>query len=323
MDFSGARVYPLSTRKSKIEKDLLADPAAYRPAGPEEADRGIERLIPPVLKGKDLKDLADAWADAVRRGRSVILGMGAHPIKVGLSRLIIDLLERGFLSALAAGGAVAVHDVEMALQGHTSEEVAEGLPEGAFGMAEETGRAYWDAVALAEREGYGLGQAVGRLISEGDFPHRDLSVLAAAYGRDAPATLHVAVGTDIVHMHPGAQPGDAAAALGRAAFRDFQVLCEAVKGLDDGGVYINLGSAVILPEVFLKAVNIARNVDGRPRRIVTANLDMIQHYRPAVNVVQRPAIPDGRGYQITGHHEILFPLLYAMVRDRLPSRGKG
>ncbi len=312
MELSRARTYPLETRLSKLDKDLLVDPAGYSPS-----DRGIEGLIPSILKGKDIKELADAWASAVSRRRAVILGMGAHLIKVGLSRLIIDLMDRGFLNALAAGGAVAIHDVEMAMEGHTSEEVAEGLPEGTFGMAEETGRTYWDAVALADRESYGLGQAVGRLIAEADFPHRHLSVLAAAYERDIPATLHVTVGADIVHMHPGAEPGDGGAALGRASFRDFQVFCESVKGLDDGGVYLNVGSAVVMPEVFLKAVNIARNLEGKPHKIVTANLDMLQHYRPTQNVVQRPTIPDGRGYQITGHHEILFPLLYTMVRDRL------
>jgi len=180
-------------------------------------------------------------------------------------------------------------------------------------MAEETGRAYWDAVALAAHEDYGLGQAVGRLIMESGAPHRRLSVFAAAYGRDVPATLHVAIGADITHMrasHDGA-------ALGLAAFRDFQVFAEVVKGLDDGGVYVNLGSAVALPEVFLKAVNIARNVSGAPRRIITADLDMVRHYRPAQNVVARPTMPDGTGYRLTGLHEILFPLLYAMVRARL------
>ena len=308
MDFSGAKTAPLTTRRSKVQKDLLADPEAYSPPG-----RSLEDLIPSILKGSDIKALADAWAAAVSGGRSVILGMGAHPVKVGLSRLIIDLMNRGFVNALAAGGALAVHDIEMAMQGHTSEEVAEGLPEGAFGMAEETGRAYWDAVALAGREGCGLGQAVGRHIAEGAFPHRDLSLLAAAYARGIPATLHVAIGTDIVHMHPGHD----GAALGLAAFRDFQVFSEAVLGLEGGGVYLNLGSAVIMPEVFLKAVNIARNLGGKPHGIVTANLDMIQHYRPRENVVERPTIPGGRGFQITGHHEILFPLLYTMVRDRL------
>jgi hypothetical protein len=245
--------------------------------------------------------------------------MGAHVIKVGLSRLVIDLMERGLLQAVAATGAVAIHDLEMALHGETSEDVAEGLVTGTFGMAEETGRAYWDSVAVAGRENYGLGQAVGRFISDANPPHRHLSVFAAAYRLGIPATLHVAIGADVAHMR-AAHDG---AALGLAAFRDFQVFSQVVTGLDDGGLFVNLGSAVLLPEVFLKAVNIARNVDGRPHRMVTADLDMIRHYRPGQNVVTRPTMPDGVGYRITGHHEILFPLLYSMVRARLRNRAPG
>jgi deoxyhypusine synthase len=245
-----------------------------------------------------------------------VLGFGAHAVKVGLSRLIIDLLERGWLQGVAGTGAVAIHDLEMAYSGQTSEEVAEGLPAGTFGMAEETGRAYWDAVSLAARVDYGLGQALGRLVVESGAPNRDLSVLAAAYERDIPATLHVAVGADITHMRPSHD----GAALGLAAFRDFQVFSAVVSTLDDGGVYVNLGSAVVLPEVFLKAVNISRNITGKPHGIVTADLDMIRHYRPGQNVVFRPTIPDGIGYRLTGHHEILFPLLYSMVRSRLETQ---
>lgn len=308
LDLSQGKTIPLSTRPSKVAEDLLAEPHVYDPAM-----AGIERLIPSILAGKDLKSLADAWASAVRQGRSVVLGMGAYLIKVGLSRLVIDLLDRGYLQAVAATGAVAIHELEMALHGQTSEDVAEGLRNGTFGMAEETGRAYWEAVALAGREDYGLGQALGRFIMESGAPHSNLSVFAAAYERGVPATVHVAVGADVVHMHPSYD----GAGLGLAAFRDFQVFSEVVKGLDQGGVYLNVGSAVLLPEVFLKAINISRNIDGRPRQIVTANLDMIQHYRPSQNVILRPTIPDGKGYQITGHHEILFPLLYAMVRARL------
>lgn len=311
LDFSRAVTIPLATRPSKVSKDLLADPDGY-----SAAVAGIEELIPSVLAGQDIKRLADAWASAVTRGRPVVLGMGAHPIKVGLSRLLVDLVSRGYLHGVAANGAAAIHDIEMAFGGQTSEEVADGLQGGSFGMAEETGHLYWDAVALAAREDYGFGQALGRLIAESAAPYRHLSVFAAAYEHDVPATLHVAVGADITHMrasHDGA-------ALGLAAFRDFQVFSEVVRGLDDGGVYVNLGSAVALPEVFLKAVNIARNVSGAPHRIVTADLDMVRHYRPAQNVVARPTIPDGTGYRLTGHHEILFPLLYAMVRARLERR---
>ena len=308
LDLSGATTIPLATRPSKVSKDLLAEPDTYTPA-----IAGIEQLIPSVLAGRDIKRLADAWADAVRRGRAVVLGIGAHAVKVGLSRLIIDLLNRGYLQGLAGTGAVAIHDLEMAFNGQTSEDVAEGLQTGAFGMADETGRAYWDAVSLAARSDYGLGQALGRLISESGAPHHSLSVYAAAYERDIPATLHVAIGADITHMRASSD----GAALGLAAFRDFQVFSALIKGLDDGGLYVNLGSAVALPEVFLKAVNIARNVSGKPHRIVTADLDMIRHYRPGQNVVARPTMPDGTGYRITGHHEIMFPLLYTMVRSRL------
>ena len=308
LDFSGATTRPLATRPSKVSKEQFAEPDTYA-----AAMAGIEQLIPSILAGSDIKRLADAWADAVRRGRAVVLGTGAHAVKVGLSRLIIDLLNRGYLQGLAGTGAVAIHDLEMAFSGQTSEDVAEDLQTGAFGMADETGRAYWDAVSLAAQSDYGLGQAVGRLISESGAPHHSLSLYAAAYEREVPATLHVAIGADVTHMRPAAD----GAALGVAAFRDFQVFSALMGGLDDGGLYVNLGSAVALPEVFLKAVNIARNVSGKPHRIVTADLDMIRHYRPEQNVVARPTMPDGTGYRITGHHEIVFPLLYAMVRSRL------
>ncbi|MSO62572.1 MAG: hypothetical protein EXQ50_10845 [Acidobacteria bacterium] len=308
LDLSRARTIPLSTRPSKVAEDLLVKPDVYDPAMGQ-----IEKLFPSILAGRDIRSLADAWASAVRSGRSVVLGMGTYFIKVGLSRLVIDLMERGYLHAVASNGAVAIHELEMALHGETSEDVAEGLLTGNFGMAEEMGRAYWDAVTLAAREDYGFGQALGRFISESGAPHRDLSVLAAAYQNGLPATVHVAMGTDVAHMHPSSD----GAALGQATFRDFQVFSEVVKGLDDGGVYLNMGSAVLLPELFLKAINIARNIDGKPTRIVTADMDMIKQYRPWQNVVHRPTMPDGQGYQIVGHYEILFPLLYAMVRNRL------
>ena len=308
LDASAASTVSLGSRPSKVHREAVVDPATYQPGTSQ-----LEQLIPPVLRGSDIKAVADAWARAVARKRSVILGMGAHPIKVGLSRLIIDLVERGWLQALAGTGAVAIHDLEMALQGETSEEVADGLPTGTFGMAGDTGDAYWDAVELAAREGFGLGQAVGGWIRESDFPCRELSVLGTAYDRAVPATLHVTLGADTVHMHPRHD----GATLGRTSLRDFYVFAEAVSQLDDGGLYINLGSAVTLPEVFLKAINVSRNITGRPHRFITVNLDMVQHYRPHQNVVDRPTQPDGKGYAITGHHEILFPLLYAMVRDRL------
>lgn len=313
LEFQDTRTYPLSARKSKVGKEVLADPGAYRPGG------GVEAIIPPVLKGADLRAVADGVVSAVSSGRAVILSMGAHPIKVGLSRLIIDLIDRGILTAVAGTGAIAVHEIEMALAGQTSEEVGEGLPQGDFGMAEETGAVYHRAVRRAENSGYGLGQALGQEIQEGDFPRKDLSILAAAYKKGVPATLHVALGSDIVHMHPGVDAG----ALGCATYRDFQVLAQEVIGLDRGGVFINLGSAVLMPEIFLKALNVARNLTGKPHDFIAVDFDMIRHYRPTQNVVTRPVEPQGKGYQITGHHEILLPLLYAMIRDRREAGQKG
>jgi hypothetical protein len=223
------------------------------------------------------------------------------------------LINRGWLQAIATNGAVAVHDLEMALHGETSEDVAEGLVAGTFGMAEEMGRAYWSAVALAKREGYGFGQALGRFIHESAAPYRHLSVFAAAYEKGVPATVHVGIGTDVAHMHPATD----GAALGEATFRDVQVFAEVVKGLDDRGLYLNMGSAVLLPELFLKAINISRNISGKPARIITADIDMIRHYRPSQNVLQRPTKPEGQSFQLSGHYEIIFPLLYVMMRARL------
>ncbi len=307
LDLSLATTTPLEHRPSKVTHTMLADPANYSADG-----ISIDTLIPPVLKGADLTAVADAWASAIQRDRAVILGMGAHPIKVGLSRLIVDLIERGYINGLAGTGAVALHDWEMAIHGHTSEEVKDGLPEGLFGMASDTAVAYWKAVELAQRENYGLGQAVGCLLSTTP-DNVGPSILATCYNCAVPTTLHVTIGADTAHMHPGSDGGS----LGLAAMRDFLVLGQLVTHLDDGGLYINLGSAVTLPEVFLKAINIARNITGTPHKIVTANFDMLQHYRPSQNVVDRPTQPDGRGYRITGHHEVMFPLLYAMVRKRL------
>ena len=307
LDLSLATTTPLANRPSKVKQTMLADPTSYSSSG-----TSIDALIPSVLKGADLTAVANAWTSAIERGRGVILGMGAHPIKVGLSRLIIDLIERGYISGFAGTGAVALHDWELAMHGHTSEEVADGLQKGHFGMATDTAVAYWQAVELAQRENYGLGQAVGCLLSTAT-DNVAPSILATCYDCAVPTTLHVTIGADTAHMHHG----DDGSSLGRAAMKDFLVLGQLVTHLDNGGLYINLGSAVTLPEVFLKAINIARNITGTPHKIVTANFDMLQHYRPSQNVVDRPTQPDGRGYRITGHHEVMFPLLYAMVRDRM------
>jgi hypothetical protein len=239
--------------------------------------------------------------------------MGAHPLKVGLSPLIVDLLERGLLSAVAMNGAGIIHDFELAFQGATSEDVAEALGDGSFGMARETGEflniAIRDGVA---QPGVGIGRAVGERIHNAGLPYAHLSVLAACARLGVPACVHVAVGTDIIHMHPQVD----GAALGEGSLRDFHLLSSIVAQLE-GGVFLNLGSAVILPEVFLKALSLARNLGYTVNTFTTVDLDFVRHYRPMVNVVTRPTLQGGRGFHLTGHHEILFPLLCAAVLEEL------
>jgi len=272
--------------------------------------------LPDVLAGRDLRAAVDAIARAVRRGRPVVLGMGAHPIKVGLGPLIVDLVARGRLSAVAMNGACLVHDFELASVGRTSEDVGPGLDRGLFGMARETGEFLNRAARDGARAGLGLGRAVGEAIDRARLPFRRTSILAAAAKHDVPATVHVAIGTDIVHMHPSAD----GAAIGETSLRDFRLLAGVVAGLA-GGVYVNLGSAVVLPEVFVKALNLARNTGHRVRVLTTVDMDFHRHYRPTVNVVERPTAAGGRGIQLTGHHEIMFSLLWAAVEDRLARRA--
>jgi len=269
--------------------------------------------LPDILGARDLRSVARTIAARHRQGRRVVLGMGAHPIKVGLSPLIIDLMQRGIVSAIAMNGACIVHDFELAYHGATSEDVAAALTTGAFGMAEETGRFLNGAITRGAAEG--VGAAVGRAILDAKLRHRDVSILATAVRLGIPATVHVAIGTDIIHMHPSAD----GAAIGAATLADFRLLAAVCQQLHRG-VFINLGSAVIIPEVFLKALNLARNVGSRVGELVTLDMDFMRHYRPAVNVVQRPTQGDGKGYQLTGHHEIMFPLLCAAVLDALRPR---
>jgi hypothetical protein len=257
----------------------------------------------------------DRTAAALRRGRPVVLGMGAHALKVGLGPLIVDLIARRRLAAVAMNGACLVHDFELASCGRTSEDVGPGLNEGLFGMARETGmflnRATRDGVA----RGLGLGRAIGEAIRAARLPFSRTSILGAAARTDVPATVHVAIGTDIIHMHPDAD----GASIGEGSMRDFRLLAAVIARLA-GGVYLNLGSAVMLPEVFVKALNLARNLGHRVRPLTTIDMDFNRHYRPAVNVVARPTAAGGRGIQLTGHHEIMFPLLWAAVEDRLARR---
>ncbi|MEJ2697196.1 MAG: hypothetical protein P8013_11165 [Candidatus Sulfobium sp.] len=268
--------------------------------------------LPDVLAVKDFRRVVQAIASARRDDRPVILGMGAHPLKLGLSPVITDLLKKKVITAVAVNGACAVHDFELALVGHTSEDVAMELCTGTFGMAQETGKGVNAAIKKGVKKGYGAGKAVGEYIHKGKFPFREKSLFANAFSLDIPITVHIAIGTDIVHMHPQADGG----AIGKATMTDFRLFASVVSDLE-GGVYINLGSAVVLPEVFLKALNIARNLGRKVESITTVNMDFIQHYRPRENVLKRPTSVNGSHYALTGHHEIMFPLLAAALTEEI------
>jgi hypothetical protein len=312
VDLSRVRTVPLARRPSLVVSDALG-----RPVHAGMTLRSLLGGLPDILAAHDLRVAVQRLATAIRRERPVILGMGAHPIKVGLGPLIVDLIRRGRLSAIAMNGACLVHDFELAWNGRTSEDVGPGLERGVFGMARETGefvnRATRDGVAA----GLGLGLAVGEAILRARLRYREMSILAAAARAGIPATVHVAVGTDIIHMHPSADGG----AIGEGSMRDFRLLAGAVARLG-GGVYLNLGSAVVLPEVFVKALNVARNLGHPVRHLTTIDMDFNRQYRPAVNVVARPTAAGGVGIHLTGHHEIMFPLLWAAVEDALARRAR-
>ena len=311
VDPSRATTYPLGQRPSKVALDGFGKP--WQPAG---SLRQFMESLPRILAGGTMIDIADRIVNAVLAGRPVVLGMGAHPLKVGLSPLIVDLLERGIVSALAMNGAGIVHDFELAYQGATSEDVADSLDTGRFGMAHETGEFLNEAIRLGVTErGGGIGRAVGTRILDEELPYAAHSVLSACARLDAPACVHVAVGTDIIHMHPSAD----GRAIGEGSLRDFHLLTSVIARLE-GGVFLNLGSAVIIPEVFLKALSLARNLGHMVKTFTTVDLDFIRQYRPTANVVHRSTQAGGRGYQLTGHHEILFPLLCAAVIERLAER---
>jgi hypothetical protein len=304
LDLARVKTYPLAGRKSKVRlKDF------GRPHTKGAGTASFLSSLPRILAGETLRALAADIRRARSKRKPIVWGLGAHLMKVGLSPILIDLMERGFVTGLALNGAGIVHDFELAVAGQTSEDVAEGLDSGAFGMARETGEELNRAIIAGEREGLGLGAAVGRHIATRRARHVDVSVLAAAWRLGLPATVHVALGTDIIHMHPACDPG----AVGRATHLDFRILAGEVAQLGGGGVYLNVGSAVLLPEIFLKAVTLARNLGHELRDFATANLDFIQSYRPSTNVVQRPTRGVGRGYSLTGHHEILVPLLAAAL----------
>ena len=307
LDFSKVRTYPLKKRLSKVQSSLLGKTI---PKGARV--RSLVQSLPDILAAQNLKAIARKIAQAHRTNKTVILGMGAHPIKVGLSPLIIDFIERGIVDAVALNGAGVIHDFELAYMGKTSEDVAATLQDGSFGMAEETGTFLNQAISDGSEKGLGLGAAVGQAILKARLPHRRLSILATGARLGVPVTAHVAIGTDIIHMHPKAN----GKALGDGSLRDFRTLTSVVATLG-AGVYLNFGSAVVLPEVFLKAVSLARNLGHPVQNLTTVNLDFLAHYRPLTNVVSRPTLQSGKGYHLTGHMEIMVPLLFAAVLEEL------
>jgi len=301
--------YPLRSRPSKVS---VQDFARVARAGASVAE-WVESL-PRILAGRDFRGVIDALRRARRKRKPIIWGLGGHVIKVGLAPVLIDLMKRGYLTAMALNGAAMIHDFEIALAGKTSEDVPAVLGRGRFGMAEETGRYINEAIAQGDRDRLGMGEAVGRfLLKHRGARFRRYSLLAAAYKARVPVTVHVAIGTDIIHNHPAIDPR----ATGAGTHRDFRLLAAIVKKMDGGGVYLNVGSAVVLPEVFVKCVSLVANLGHAPRGITTVNMAFIQHYRPQQNVVLRPAATRGsRGYALTGHHELLVPLLAAALAER-------
>ena len=305
-DLSGVKTYPLKSRASKARVEDFA-----RPVAPGGSLAAFVDSLPAVLAAADFKAVVRAIADAKRADAGVVWGLGAHVIKTGLGPVLIDLMERGFVSAIATNGATIIHDFEVALAGATSEDVDEALGPGRFGMADETGRLLNGAINDGVAAGLGIGQAVTEFLHTKQPQYAKQSVLAAAARLQIPVTVHVAIGTDIIHMHPAAS----GAALGEGSLRDFRYFVSNVARLEHG-VYLNCGSAVVLPEVFLKAVALARNRGLALAQLTTVNLDFIRSYRPQTNVVARPTAGTGRGYSLVGHHELLIPLLAAALVER-------
>jgi len=305
LDLEKVNTYSLASRPSKV--------TAADFAGVSTADASLREFLgtlPNILAVRSLRDVAAQVRRARELRKPIIWGIGGHVIKTGLAPVIIDLMKQGYVSAVAANGSVLVHDAEIALVGSTSEDVDATLGEGAFGAAEETGKLLNEAAQAGARDCIGLGEAMGRELSQQSPPHAELSLLCATYNARVPFTAHVAIGADITHFHPNA----CGASLGQTSHTDFRLLAELVRRMNGGGVYLNIGSAVVLPEIFLKAITLVRNLGHPLSDFTTANFDFIQSYRPLTNVVRRPTSDGaGRGYSITGHHEIMIPLLAAAI----------
>ena len=308
IDMASITTYPLQDRINKVSVNDFATLAD------SETDLSpFLESLPKILKGQDFLELTDKIVTAYQRKKPVIVMMGGHVIKCGLSPLLIALAREGIITGFAFNGASSIHDFEIALIGETSEDVSEYLQTGKFGMWEETGKLMNEAIQHAADTGIGMGEALGKKLIALDAPYNTYSLLAAGIQYDFPITVHVAIGTDIIHQHPSAN----GAAIGEASFTDFRLLTELVTQLEDGGVVLNFGSAVILPEVFLKALTIARNLGHTVSHFTAADFDMNQQYRPVENVVKRPTEMGGKGYTFTGHHELMIPLLVQAIKSRL------
>lgn len=304
IDLINQKKYPLSDRHSLVN---IGD---FSKSG-EIVLSSFWDCVPNILKAKDMKELISICTHAYHRKKGIIVGLGGHVIKCGLAPLLIDLIKTGFITGLAANGSVIVHDFEIALQGKTSEDVATSIEDGSFGMADETGTKINRIVSEASQSGLGLGEAMGKYIYETDLAYKNYSLLAAAYKYDVPFTIHVGVGTDIVHQHDTAD----GRAIGDCSLRDFRIFCKNLTSINDGGVYLNFGSAVILPEVFLKAITVVRNLGYPLRDFYTAIFDILMHYRPMNNIVKRPTKSGGKGFYFIGHHEILIPLFLFSLKE--------
>ena len=313
MDLAAVRTVPLAVRQNKVSARDFA-----QPPGADRSFRAFLGSLPDVLVARDFRAVVRAIADAARRSRGVVVMLGGHVVKTGLAPVLIDLMQRGIVTHVAMNGSGAIHDYEVARFGATSEDVAAGLKDGTFGMAEETGREMNDAFVAGMRDGIGMGETLGRALDErATLANPELSILLAARRLGVPLTVHAALGAEIIHQHPAAN----GAAIGDTSHRDFRRLAHSLARLDDGGVVLNLGSAVIMPEVFLKALTIARNLGGgKPENFTSVDLDMQRHYRPRMNVVQRPTLHSGKGYEITGHHEIMVPMMVWGVICELEAR---
>jgi len=312
-DFSRLKTVPIAKRPNKVDASLLAKP----PLPSDRSFNAFVEALPSILAAQDLRYVVDQIVTAAGR-RGILAMLGGHVIKVGLGPLLIALMRHRAITMVAMNGSAAIHDFELAAYGGTSEDVAAGLADGTFGMAEETGREMNAALVRGAKGQQGAGEALADYLgARQDLPGRDVSVLLACASLGVPVTVHAAIGAEIIHQHPASD----GAVLGATSHRDFKRLAGALPDLDDGGVVLNLGSAVVMPEVFLKALTIARNLNGgRPKNFTACDCDMQRHYRPRVNVVERPTLAGGRGIQLTGHHEILIPLLAWSVLSRLESR---